>query len=119
MAASIPRLRTRGSIISVLLNLILVLAVLQIFGVQTTSFAAFLLAGLGLAIGKAWDGLRAHFATGVFMQQVLRPFKVGDFVTAGGVTGTITEVGLFGTTIMTPDNVAATIGNNKIFSDTI
>ena len=106
-----------GSILGVILNLLLVLAILQIFGVQTTSFAA-LLAGLGLAIGTAWGGLLAHFAAGVFMQ-VLRPFKVGDFVTAGGVTGTVTELGLFGTTITTPDNVAAIVGNNKIFSDTI
>ena len=106
-----------GSIVGVILNLLLVLAILQIFGVQTTSFAA-LLAGLGLAIGTAWGGLLAHFAAGIFMQ-VLRPFKVGDFVTAGGVTGTVTELGLFGTTITTPDNVAAIIGNNKIFSDTI
>jgi small conductance mechanosensitive channel len=106
-----------GSIISVVLNLLLVLAILQIFGVQTTSFAA-LLAGFGLAIGTAWGGLLAHFAAGVFMQ-VLRPFKVGDFVTAGGVTGTVTELGLFGTMITTPDNVATIVGNNKIFSDTI
>jgi small conductance mechanosensitive channel len=51
--------------------------------------------------------------------QVLRPFKVGDFVSAGGVTGTVRELGLFGTTILTPDNVVAIVGNNKIFSDTI
>jgi len=49
----------------------------------------------------------------------LRPFKVGDFVTAGGVTGTVDGIGLFGTTINTPDNVLTTVGNNKIFSDTI
>jgi small conductance mechanosensitive channel len=49
----------------------------------------------------------------------LRPFKVGDFVTAGGVTGTVDAVGLFGTTINTPDNVQTIVGNNKIFSDTI
>ncbi|MGF6759293.1 mechanosensitive ion channel family protein [Paraburkholderia sp. GAS42] len=106
-----------GSILGALLNLLLVLAVLQVFGVQTTSFAA-LLAGLGLAIGTAWGGLLAHFAAGIFMQ-ILRPFKVGDFVTAGGVTGTVHELGLFGTTILTPDNVTTIIGNNKIFSDTI
>ncbi|MEX3854321.1 MULTISPECIES: mechanosensitive ion channel family protein [Paraburkholderia] len=106
-----------ASILGALLNLLLVLAILQIFGVQTTSFAA-LLAGLGLAIGTAWGGLLAHFAAGVFMQ-VLRPFKVGDFVTAAGVTGTVTELGLFGTTIVTPDNVMTIVGNNKIFSDTI
>jgi len=49
----------------------------------------------------------------------LRPFKVGDFVTAGGVTGTVDSIGLFGTTLNTPDNVLTIIGNNKIFSDTI
>jgi small conductance mechanosensitive channel len=106
-----------ASILGGLLNLLLILAILQVFGVQTTSFAA-LLAGLGLAIGTAWGGLLAHFAAGIFMQ-VLRPFKVGDFVTAGGVTGTVEELGLFGTTIVTPDNVTTIIGNNKIFSDTI
>ena len=50
---------------------------------------------------------------------VLRPFKAGDAVTAGGVTGTVVELGLFATTINTPDNVRTTVGNNKIFSDTI
>lgn len=106
-----------SSILAALLNLLLILAILQVFGVQTTSFAA-LLAGLGLAIGTAWGGLLAHFAAGVFMQ-VLRPFKVGDFVTAGGVTGTVKELGIFGTTIVSPDNVVNIVGNNKIFSDTI
>ncbi|WP_322063023.1 mechanosensitive ion channel family protein [Paraburkholderia sp. J63] len=106
-----------SSILSGILNLLLVLAILQVFGVQTTSFAA-LLAGLGLAIGTAWGGLLAHFAAGIFMQ-VLRPFKVGDFVTAGGVTGTVKELGIFGTTIISPDNVVNIVGNNKIFSDTI
>jgi small conductance mechanosensitive channel len=106
-----------ASILGALLNLLLILAILQVFGVQTTSFAA-LLAGLGLAIGTAWGGLLAHFAAGIFMQ-VLRPFKVGDFVMAGGVTGTVQELGLFGTTIITPDNVTTIVGNNKIFSDTI
>ncbi|CDY79310.1 Small-conductance mechanosensitive channel [Caballeronia glathei] len=106
-----------GSILGALLNVLLILAILQIFGVQTTSFAA-LIAGLGLAIGVAWGGLLAHFAAGVFMQ-ILRPFAVGDFVSAGGVTGTVTELGLFVTMITTPDNVATIVGNNKIFSDTI
>lgn len=105
------------SIITVLLNLVLVLAILDIFGVKTTSFAV-LLAGAGLAIGTAWSGLLAHFAAGVFMQ-VLRPYKVGDFVQAGGVVGTVHELGLFGTTLITPDNVITIIGNNKVFSDNI
>lgn len=105
------------SILGVVLNVVLVLAILDIFGVQTTSFAA-LLAGAGLAIGTAWGGLLTHFAAGVFMQ-VLRPFKVGDFVQAGGVTGTVHELGLFGTTIITPDNVLTIVGNNKVFGDSI
>jgi small conductance mechanosensitive channel len=50
---------------------------------------------------------------------LLRPFKVADFVTAAGVTGTIEFIGLFGTTINTPDNVQTIIGNNKILSDNI
>ena len=106
-----------SSIISMVLTVVLVLSILDIFGVRTTSFAA-LLAGAGLAIGAAWSGLLSHFAAGVFMQ-VLRPFKVGDFVQAGGVTGTVHEIGLFGTTVITPDNVTTIIGNNKIFSDSI
>lgn len=105
------------SILSVLLNIVLILSILDIFGVKTTSFAA-LLAGAGLAIGTAWGGLLTHFAAGVFMQ-VLRPFKVGDFVQAGGVTGTVTEIGLFGTTITTPDNVHTIVGNNTIFGGAI
>ena len=105
------------SIVSGLLNIVLVLALLDIFGVNTTSFAA-LLAGAGLAIGTAWGGLLAHFAAGVFLQ-VLRPYKVGDFVTAGGVTGTIKELGLFGTTFITPDNVVTIVGNNAVFSGSI
>ncbi|MBL8352043.1 MAG: mechanosensitive ion channel family protein [Burkholderiaceae bacterium] len=105
------------SIVGVVLNIILVLAVLDIFGVKTTSFAA-LLAGAGLAIGAAWSGLLGQFAAGIFMQ-VLRPFNVGDFVQAGGITGTVKEIGLFGTTIVTPDNVLTIVGNNKIFSESI
>jgi small conductance mechanosensitive channel len=85
--------------------------------VETTTFAA-LLAGVGIAIGAPWSGLLANFAAGIFLV-LLRPFKVGDFVTAGGVTGTIDSIGLFGTTMNTSDNVRTTVGNNKILSDNI
>src|ERR1700683_3195754 len=83
-------LRFVGNTISVVLNITLVIAILGYFGVQTTSFAA-LLAGAGLAIGSGWGGLLANFAAGVFLV-VLRPFKVGDFISAGGITGTVEEV---------------------------
>ena len=110
-------LRYVGSIVTVTLNVLLVIGILGYFGIQTTTFAA-LIAAAGVAIGMAWSGLLAHFAAGAFLV-VLRPLKVGDFVTVAGVTGTITELGLFTTTINTPDNVQTIIGNNKIFSDTI
>ncbi|HEX9455285.1 MAG TPA: mechanosensitive ion channel family protein [Candidatus Binatia bacterium] len=110
-------LRYLGTIISVTLNIILVVAILGYFGVETTSFAAIVAAG-GIAIGMAWSGLLANFAAGAFLM-VLHPFKVGDFVTVAGITGTIKEVGLFVTAINTPDNVLTMVGNNKIFSDAI
>ncbi len=103
--------------VGVALNVLLILALLDMFGVRTTSFAA-LLAGAGLAIGTAWGGLLTHFAAGVFLQ-VLRPFKVGDHVIVGGVNGIVKEVGLFGTTVVTGDSVTALIGNNKVLSDNI
>ena len=106
-----------GNTIAVILNIILVLAILGYFGVQTTSFAA-LLAGAGLAIGTAWGGLLANFAAGIFLV-VLRPFKVGDFISGAGTTGTVHEVGLFVTTIDTPDNLRTFVGNNKLFSENI
>lgn len=106
-----------GSTISILLNITLVVALLGYFGVQTTTFAA-LLAGVGLAVGAAWSGLLSNFASGAFLL-ILRPFKVGDFITAGGVTGTVEEIGLFVTTINTPDNVKTFVGNGKVFADNI
>ncbi|MCE4068737.1 mechanosensitive ion channel family protein [Pseudomonas nitroreducens] len=110
-------LRYVGSFITVTLNILLVVGILGYFGVQTTSLAA-LIAAIGLAIGMAWSGLLANLAAGGFII-VLRPFKVGDFICAGGVTGTVKEIGLFATAINTPDNVMTLVGNNKIFSDNI
>lgn len=101
----------------VLLNILLVVAILSVFGVETTTFAG-LLAAAGVAIGMAWSGLLANFAAGAFMV-FLRPFKVGDFVEAGSVTGTVEEIGLFVTTINSPDNVRTIVGNNAVFSGTI
>jgi small conductance mechanosensitive channel len=106
-----------GSILAVILNIVLVIGILGYFGIETTSFAA-LIAGAGVAIGAAWSGMLGNFAAGAFML-ILRPFKVGDFVNVGGVTGTVKELGLFGTTLVTPDNVMTMVGNGKIFGDTI
>jgi len=110
-------LRYIGTFIQVIANVALVIAILGYFGVETTSFAA-LLAGAGLAIGTAWGGLLTNFASGAFLV-ILRPYRVGDFVTAGEVTGTVRAIGLFVTTVDTPDGVQTHIGNGKILSGTI
>jgi small conductance mechanosensitive channel len=106
-----------GSALSILLDVVLVVAILGFFGVETTTFAA-LLAGIGLAIGTAWGGILTNLAAGVFLVG-LRPFRVGDFVAAGGVTGTIVEIGLLATVVNTPDNVRTIVGNGRILADTI
>jgi len=109
--------RYLASIITVGLNIILVVAILGYFGVETTSFAA-LVAGLGIAVGAAWGGLLSNFAAGAFIL-VLRPFKVGDYVVAGEVEGTVRMIGLFSTAIDAPDNVQTLVGNAKVMSGTI
>lgn len=110
-------MRYLGTVINVTLNILLVVGILGYFGIQTTTFAA-LFAAAGVAIGLAWSGLLANFAAGVFLI-ILRPIKVGDFVTVAGITGTVKEVGLFASAINTPDNVLTLVGNGKIFGDTI
>jgi len=106
-----------ASAIKMLLTVVLVVAILGFFGVETTTFAA-VLAGVGLAIGTAWGGLLTNFAAGAFII-VLRPYKVGDYVVAGGTEGTVVSIGMFVTTINSPDNVVTIVGNNKIFTETI
>jgi small conductance mechanosensitive channel len=109
--------RYLGNIVNVGLTIALIIALLGYFGVETTSFAA-LIAGVGIAIGAAWAGLLANFAAGAFLV-VLRPFRVGDYVKIAGIEGTVKEIGLFATTIVTPDHVTSYLGNNKIFAETI
>jgi small conductance mechanosensitive channel len=109
--------RYLGTIVRIALNVLLVVGILGYFGVETTSFAA-LVASIGVAIGAAWGGLLTNFAGGACIL-LLHPFRVGDHVTAGGVTGTVKEIGLFATKINTADHVLALVGNAKILGDTI
>ena len=110
-------IRYINNTVAALLNIVLFVALLGFFGVETTSFAA-LLAAAGVAIGMAWSGLLGNFAAGVFII-ILQPFKVGDFVVAGGIMGTVEEVGLFVTSINTLDNIRNIVGNGKILGDVI
>jgi len=105
------------SFLTIALNIVLVVAIFGYFGLETTSFAAFI-AAAGIAIGAAWAGLLSNFAAGAFLL-MFRPFKVGDYILAGGVEGTVVEIGLFVTTINTPDNVLTIVGNGKIFADNV
>ena len=102
---------------NVLMKILVLIAILGVLGIETTSFAA-LMAAVGIAIGAAWAGLLSNFAAGIFLM-VLRPFKVGDMISAGGVTGDVKELGLFVTAIDTVDNIRVHVGNAKIFSDVI
>jgi small conductance mechanosensitive channel len=94
-----------------------VIAVLGLFGIETTSFVA-ILASAGLAIGLAMQGTLSNFSAGV-MLLVFRPFRPGEYVEAAGVAGVVAEVGLFSTHLNTPDNVRIVIPNSKIFGDVI
>ena len=105
------------NILGVTLRVVLVVAILGFFGIQTASFAA-LLAGAGVAIGAAWSGMLGNFAAGVFLQ-VLRPVSTGDYIDGGGVEGTVKEVGMFVTSITSIDNVIHYVPNGKLFNDTI
>ena len=103
--------------LTILLKVVLIVSILGYFGIPTTTFAA-LMAAIGLAIGAAWGGLLANVAAGVFLV-FLKPFKQGDLIQAGGVLGTVKEIGMLVTAIDTLDNVRTYVGNNKIFSDNI
>jgi small conductance mechanosensitive channel len=105
------------SILEVVMSIVLAIGILGFFGFETTSFAA-LIAAAGVAIGAAWAGLLSNFAAGAFLM-VLRPFKVGDSIESGSVSGTVKEIGLFSTTLLTADNVPTYVNNSRIMGDTL
>jgi small conductance mechanosensitive channel len=94
-----------------------IMIIMEVCGLKTTSFAA-LIGAIGVALGVAWSGLLSNFAAGIFLV-LLRPFKVGDSITAAGQSGTVTEIGLFVTKIVNDNNILVHIGNNKLFGDNI
>ncbi|WP_321468825.1 mechanosensitive ion channel domain-containing protein [Halarcobacter sp.] len=104
-------------IIYYVLMVIVILTALKQLGVDTTSFFA-ILGAAGLAIGLALKDSLGNFASGV-MIIMFRPFKVGDFVNAGGVSGTVEEVSIFNTIIITPDNQKIIVPNGAITGGSI
>lgn len=93
------------------------LAVLNTFGIDTTSFAA-VIAAAGFAIGLALSGLLGNFAAGVLLL-FFRPFKVGDVISAAGITAKVDSIELFTTIFTTPDNRKIIVPNSDIFDGTI
>lgn len=106
-----------SAIVYYLVIIFAVVAALGNFGVETASLVA-VLGAAGFAIGFALQGSLSNFAAGV-MLLVFRPYKIGDYVDAGGAAGTIRDMGIFTTEMTTPDNIKIMIPNSKIFGDTI
>jgi small conductance mechanosensitive channel len=96
---------------------VVVIAVLGLFGIETTSLVA-VLGAAGLAIGLALQGTLSNFSSGV-MLLLFRPFLKGDFVDVDGTKGTVQEIGIFTTVMTTPDNVRITVPNAAIYGSTI
>jgi len=105
------------SILSTALLLFIIIAALDQLGVDTTSLIA-LLGAAGLAVGLALQGSLQNFASGV-MLIVFRPFKMGDFVDAGGVSGTVEKISIFSTMMRTGDNREIIVPNGSIYGGTI
>lgn len=96
---------------------VVIIAALNKLGIATTSFLA-ILGAAGLAIGLALKDSLGNFASGV-MIVIFKPFKVGDSVVAGGVTGTVTEVTIFNTVFLTADNQKIIVPNSSITGGSI
>ncbi len=100
------------SFFKVTMNILLIITVASMMGVNTTSFAA-LIAGAGIAIGAALNGSLGNFAGGVMML-VFKPFKMGDLIEAQGITGNVTEMGIFNTVVLTPDHKTVILPNGPL-----
>lgn len=105
------------SIVKAFLFLVLIIAVLSKLGVDTTSLVA-LIGAAGLAIGLALKDSLQNFASGV-MLLMLKPFKAGDMVEAGGVAGVVEKIHIFNTIMRTGDNKEIIVPNGTIYSDSI
>ena len=128
IANLIGKMMTRGNIDETLVRFaknttyialmaFVILAALDKLGVETTSFAA-IIAAAGLAIGFSLQGALGNFAAGV-MLIMFRPFKVGDFVEAGGISGVVEEIQIFSSKFKSGDNKEIIVPNGQIIAGTI
>jgi len=105
------------NIVYYILIVVILIAALGQVGVQTASFVA-IIGAAGLAVGLALQGSLANFAAGVLLI-LFRPCRVGDFVEAGGAMGVVSDISIFATTILTPDNKTITVANASIMGNNI
>lgn len=105
------------SVVNILLNILLIIAVIGALGINTTSFAA-LLASAGVAIGMALSGNLQNFAGGLIVL-LFKPYKVGDWIEAQGVSGTVSEIQIMHTLLTTIDNKVVYVPNGAMSSGTI
>ena len=105
------------SLTNVLLMAVVIIAALNKVGIQTTSIVA-IIGAAGLAIGLALQGSLSNFAAGVLIL-IFKPYRVQDFVSAGGATGIVEEIGIFTTTLLTPDNKVQIVPNSVATSGVI
>ena len=106
-----------GSLVNVTLMILLIISVVGALGVQTTSFAA-LLASAGVTIGMALSGNLSNFAGGLIIL-LFKPYKVGDYIESQGVGGTVKEIQIFHTILLTADNKNIYIPNGSLSSGVV
>lgn len=105
------------SLIVIALRVLLILAVMQIIGIQMTVFAA-LIGAMGVALGLALSGTLQNFASGIIIL-LLKPFAVGDNIIASGIEGTVTSIQIFYTVVTTFDNRTVIFPNSKLSNEVI
>ncbi|CAM3482324.1 mechanosensitive ion channel family protein [Zobellia roscoffensis] len=105
------------SLVKWALTIFLIITVISTLGVETTSFAA-VIAAAGLAIGLALQGSLSNFAGGVLII-IFKPYKIGDLVEAQGALGSVKEIEIFTTKLITPDNKLAIIPNGAMANGNI
>ena len=106
-----------GSLINGLVKVLTVITVFSQVGIEMTSFIA-ILGAAGLAIGMAFSGTLSNFAGGVIIL-LLKPFKIGDYVEAQGESGTVTDIQIFHTILLSPDNKTIILPNGPVSTGNI
>lgn len=105
------------SIIDIALKTLLIITVAGMIGIQMTSFIA-ILGAAGLAVGMALQGTLQNFAGGVIIM-ILKPFRLGDFIEQGAISGIVTEIQIFNTVLTTVDNKVVVIPNTQLATSTL